>query len=352
MKKLDISDFKDTVRLGAARTGVSVKEHLPEIIFVVCTSLLVKGVVKACKVTPDFLDDYHDRMEALDMIKQAAEDGEITEKEELTETAKEYAGLSKDFFARYGVSTLLVGAAVGGYGYAIWRLKKENKELKGALADFAIGLMAYRGRVAKAVGADKEFDLFHNIKRGVEEKEYTDEKGKKKKRKEETVNDISEQVPGDHNSYFFGIGDAHHTGNKYLDRAFMIDAEMMLNRQLVGRGHGGHMRKAEVTHFMKWDKNDPYKLIANDWGWVYNKYGDYEYYKDPITGKSTDLPRIIKLTCSPEFMDEDNLIADETWVELNSYPIRPILAKMQNDILNRRADIEGSKYIATIPGVA
>ena len=100
--------------------------------------------------------------------------------------------------------------------------------------------------------------------------------------------------------------------------------------------------------FFKWLDNDIWKLEANDNGWVYNEHGKYDFYVDPISGTATNLPRIIKFVCSKEFMDPND-DCDETWVELNCYPIRPILQAQQNDILEDRRNARGGKYIcATI----
>lgn len=345
MKKLALLDnFLDTMKVGGMRTRHLLKEKSPEIIFTVSTFCIVKGVVSAYKAAPDWKNSLDDHKKRVEIIEKLYESGELSEVEESKEMVKEGWTLTEEFLRKNMKCVLYTGLGIAGYGTSFHILKDREKKWKNFAADLTLGLLAYRGRVAEHVGADKEFDLFHNIKREVVEEEYVDEKGKKRKRAVEKVVSGG-QVGGDDNSFWFGVGDVHHQGIKEYDLNFIIETEIMFNKILVGRGHGGKITREEIEQYCKWIQFDRYPFNAHNMGWIYDaNRTDYEFYRDPITGKYTKLPRIIKFTCSREFMDPDDP-TNETWVELNCYPIAPILKQMQEDLLDEVRRNHAGHYI-------
>lgn len=349
MNKLKVvSDIWSTIKLGGSRTGDLIKEKSPELIFAGATFFIVKGVVEAYKAAPEWKKEYEDHKKRVSLIHDQYEAGNLTDKEESKAMVSESWTLTKEFLAKNCKCIIYTAGGIAGYSVSHKIVRDREKKWMNLAGDLALGLMAYRGRVAEEVGTDKEFDLFHNIKRELVEEEYIDEKGKKKKRTVEKVVNGNDSVAGDDNSFWFGIGHPQHQGIKEYDLSWVIETEMMFNRILVGRGHGGKVTREEVERFGKWYDNDRYKFNAHNMGWVYDaNRTDYEYYLDPITGKKTALPRIIKFTCSKDFMNTDD-ICDETWIEFNCYPIDPILKQMQEDLLDELRRARGGKYIPIV----
>ena len=339
MKRIDISDFKNTMSRGARRCGTRAKRHLPEILFVAGTAFIFKGLYEAGKAGVKWENEYSQTHEDnLDYIEMRADQEIISEHEAIVETGKEYGYAAIDWSKCWAKSLIFTSVGIITYGAGFKILKDENRDLKNGLFDIALATAAYRGRVREYVGEDKEYDLFHNIKREIVEEEYIDENGKKKKRKVEKIVNEGEQVRGDHNSYFFGQGDDHF--NDMVSNDFFIrSSEMMFNRMLVGRGDGGKMEKDEVLRHFRWDENDSYPLEAIENGWIYlererDNY-EYPYPDDPY------LPRIVKLTTSKDF----GISTGETWVDLNCYPLKPILEKLQKAKEEERLAARNGKYI-------
>lgn len=336
MRKLN--EITSTIGNGARVTGRSVKRHLPEIIFVAAVGCIIKGVAEGYKASPEWNDCLTSHMDILDSISEKADEGEITAQEEVSQTVKEWGSITLDFLKKNGKCIFFTGAGIAAFGFDFHYLKKENRSLQKALFDSALLTAAYRGRVADFVGKEKEYDLFHNIKREMVEEEYTDENGKKKKRTVEKV-DTSEATCGDHNSFFFGEGDVHFN-DMASNVAFLSQTEEMLNRMIVGRGDYGAMTRAEIFRFFKHDNKDPFVAESQRFGCVYLKSedeaGHYEHpYADPL------LPRVVKLTTSKEFGETTG----ETWIDINCYPIDPILEKKEKALISAR---RGGKYISTI----
>lgn len=344
--KFDILDFKNTMALGFDRCKVGAKRHLPEILFVGAVAFIFDGLYEAGKAGVKWELDYnYGHEKALDDIEEELNDGQITEKEAAIETAKEYGSVAIDWTKCWAKSLIVttIGIGMAGAGFKI--LKDENRDLKNGLLDMALATAAYRGRVRDFVGEEKEFDLFHNIKRELVEEEYIDENGKKKKRKVEKIVNEDEQVRGGHNSYFFGVGDRHY--NDMLSNKFFIeDSEKMFNRMLVGRGDHGVLKKAEVLRHFHWDDSDPYPFEAEDNGWIYlenerNNENAYEYYDDCyLNGRR--IPRIVKFTTNKDF----GVTTGETYVDMNCYPVMPYLKEYQERLLKERRDANIGKYIA------
>lgn len=346
MKKFDMVDFLDTMKLGSRRTGHLVVEKLPEIIFVLSAGAVIKGVIESRKEAPEWEKEYKRHLERVNYISEQHEVGTYSDKEESKEMVKESWTLTKTFLAKNCKCIIYTGLGLVGFGVSHKLVRDSEKKWKNFAGEAVLGLMAYRGRVADVVGKDKEYDIFHNIKRELVEEEYIDENGKKKKRQVERIVNSGDQVPGDDNCVWFGAGDTHYTGIKDFDLQWVIDTEMMFNRILVGRGHGGKVTREEVERYGKsWYTNDRYKFNAHNNGWIYDaNKDDYEYYLDPITGKKTGLPRIIQFTCSRDFMDPDD-DCDETYIEFNCYPLDTILKQMQENLLDEVKRARGGKYI-------
>lgn len=337
MKFNFLNDFKDTMSLGLNRCGSGVKRHMPELLFVGGAGLIYLGVFKAGEAGVKWEEKKDEHEIELDKLQELFDDGEISEDELAKENLKEYGRTTIDFSKCWAKSLIITTVGLSAVGYGFKLLHDENRQLKDGLFDIALATAAYRGRVRDYVGEDKEYDLFHNIKRELVEEEYVDENGKKKKRKVEKIVNEGEQVRGGHNSYFFGCGDAHY--NDMLSNKFFIDdSEKMFNRMLVGRGDHGVLKKAEVLRHFRWDDHDPYPLEAEENGWIYLKEedyeGHYEYYDDGT-------PRIVKFNTSKDF----GIDTSETWVDLNCYPVAPFLKAYQEELLKDRFGKQG-KYIA------
>lgn len=346
MKKPDLNDFVSTMKVGGMRTGHLVKDKLPEIIFAVSTFCIIKGVCSARKEAPEWNEEYKRHLERVNYIEEQHEVGTYSDADETKAMVKEGWTLTNSFIKKNCRSIVYTGLGIAGYCVSHKMVRASEKRWKDFAGEAVLGMLAYRGRVAEAVGADKEYDIFHNIKKELVEEEYVDENGKKKKKQYERIINPGEQVAGDDNTVWFGAGDTHHTGLKEFDLQWMIETEMMFNRILVGRGHGGKVTREEVERYAKsWYENDRYKFNAHNNGWIFDaNRDDYEYYRDPITGEKTKLPRIIKFTCSSEFMDKDDP-CDETYVEFNCYPLDTILKQMQQDLLDEMRRARGGKYI-------
>ena len=346
MRMPNLNEFLDTMKLGGMRTGHLMKDKAPEIIFVLSTVAVIKGVIESRKEAPEWEKEYKKHLERVNYISEQHEVGTYTDAQETKEMVKEGWTLTKSFLRKNMKSIIYTGLGLTGFGVSFKLVRDSEKKWKTYACEGFLTMMAYRGRVADVVGKDKEYDIFHNIKRELVEEEYIDENGKKKKRQVERIVNPGGQVAGDDNSVWFGAGDTHYTGVKEFDLNWVIDTEMMFNRILVGRGHGGKVTREEIERYGKsWYENDRYKFNAHEMGWIYDaNRDDYEYYLDPITGKKTGLPRIIQFTCSREFMDKDD-DTDETYIEFNCYPLSPILKQMQENLLDEVRRARGGKYI-------
>lgn len=332
--------FKDTMSLGWGRTCDLAKAKSPELLLAGGIILLAGSVVMACKSTLKLQDKLDLHNEEIASIKESREIGEYTEEEEAKELTVEYGKFAFETAALYFPSVLVFGLGLGCVAGSYKILKHRNNELVRGLIDMGLATAAYRGRVAEVVGEDKEYDLFHNIKRETVEEEYIDENGKKKKRKVEKI--ISQGERGGHNSYFFGAvlggdGDFNpHFKDAASNARWMRETEIMFNRMLVGRGDKGYMTKKEVLDYFTFSKCDPfpYESLINGWIFIEDQAENYEYpYVD-----YPSIPRIIKFGVSNDFAKGREA---ETWVEFNCYPLAPILSGIEDKYTSDRLRAKG-----------
>lgn len=333
---INFGEVKDTMILGLKRCGNIVKDHSPELMLFGSGVLLIYGVKECCKATPKYLEEKEKHEKVLEGIRIMRDNGSYDEQKEAVTMASEYASFAGITVKTYIKGGMAVACAFGIACGAVGVLKAENKKLNEQLVTLGAGLLAYRGRVAEYVGEEKEYDLFHNIKRKMIEEEYTDDKGKKKTRMVEEVDDSEAIDDIDGNSFKFDSQNRLYkdmTSNVYL----IEETEKMFNKMLRGRGNGGVVDREEILRFFH--IKDGNRAASRKFGAVYeedliNEY-DYPYEDDPY------VPRIIKFTTSRDF----GVTRGDTIVDMNLKPIEPVLKRIDE---REKAKGKGSKYIATI----
>lgn len=332
---MNFSEVKDTMILGLKRCGNMVKDHSPELMLFGSGMLLIYGVKECCKATPKYLEEKEKHEKVLEGIRIMRDNGSYDDEKEAVTMAKEYISFAGTSVKTYAKGGMAVACAFGMACGAVGVLKAENKKLNEQLVTLGAGLLAYRGRVAEYVGEEKEYDIFHNIKRKMVEEEYTDDNGKKKTRMVEEVDD-SEAIEGDDgNSFRFDSSNRlfkDMNSNVYL----IEETEKMFNKMLRGRGNGGTVDREEILRFFHIKDNN--RAASRKFGAVYeedqiNNY-EYPYEDDPY------IPRIIKFTTSRDF----GVTRADTIVDMNLKPIEPILKRIDE----RERISSGGKYIATI----
>ena len=332
---MGFGEFKDTMILGLKRTGNLLKDHSSGLLLAGSGIVLIYGVKECCKATPKYLEEKEKHEKVLEGIRIMKDNGSWDDEKEAVTMAKEYASFAGISVKTYAKGGMAVACAFGMACGAVGILKHENRKLNEQIITLGAGLLAYRGRVAEYVGEGKEYDLFHNIKRKLVEEEYTDDKGKKKTRMVEEVDD-SEAIEGsDGNSFRFDS-----TNRLFKDmnsNVYLIEeTEKMFNKMLRGRGNGGTVDREEILRFFHIKDNN--RAASRKFGAVYeedqiNNY-EYPYEDDPY------IPRIIKFTTSRDF----GVTRADTIVDMNLKPIEPILKRIDQ----KERIGNGGKYIATI----
>lgn len=321
--------FIDTMKLGFKTIGNDIRVNSPELLIGAGVVAIIAGTVVGCKNTLKIKKVLEEHNEVIDDIKEYRGKGTYTEEEADRDLVVQYANTTSELIKAYAPVVALETIGIGCILYSHKIMKDRYFGALSTINGMQLAYSAYRDRVRKEVGDQKEYDLFHNIKRELIEEEYVDEDGKTKTRTKEVVVDRGSEFG--HNSYPFD-GECWGYKDMYHNKRNMDWVEHEFNFQLYNRGKEtgfATFTKKEVTDYFGWSKDDPYPTEQLTNGWIYDREedlaGKYEHYEDGV-------PRIIKLGVSPEFGTETGF----TFVDLNCYPILPGMRAYQQKIQERR----------------
>lgn len=236
-------------------TKLKVQKHSPEILLVSGLTGFVGTVVLACKATTklpevvsaheDMLNDIHeleiDRVtyehpDADSIVKHSVSDKEIQK-----EKAKVYAAIAKDYICLYGPSVslgLASGACfIGSYGIE----KKRSTALLGAYNGAMAAFETYRQRVREELGDEADERFRYGWKKEKLEGEVVDDKGKKKKTKEDILT-LDAGEPSQYARVFDqyiadGVPNPNWYNDPFFNMQFLKAQESYFNTLLNTRGY-------------------------------------------------------------------------------------------------------------------
>ena len=203
--KMNLAKVKIPVKVSRffGMTKLKVQKHSPEILLVSGLTGFVGTVILACKATTklpevvasheDMMDDIHEMDDYIGTTMPTTLDDDestghaISVKDVQKEKTRAYLTIAKDYICLYGPSVSLglasMGCVVGSYSV-------EKKRYTGALAAYNGAMTAfevYRQRVREELGDEADQRFRYGWKKEKLEGEVVDEKGKKKKTKEDIL---------------------------------------------------------------------------------------------------------------------------------------------------------------------
>lgn len=310
----------DTFKLGLNSTRLSLRKNSPDIFVGLGVVAIVAGSVVACKQTMKLKKIIEDHNDTHEMIKEyigvKTDDGdEYTEEDAKRDTVILYTQTTLKVAANYAIPVGLIGLGIGSVLYSHKLLKDRNIALLGAYNALELALKGYRERVKKEVGEEKEYDLFHNIKRETIQEVYEDENGKLQTRDVEVCH-YDEDTIRDHNCYIFGPGNPNYNPDPSVNWWFLKEQMKSLNAYLNMKGKNGFVTKGDALRFLGLKETDPYISEQASFGWINDGKTVIDVEVDPNYGKVGD--------CS-------------VMIRLNSRPIMGDLKKIENKLLGKIA---------------
>ena len=254
-----------------SKGATQVKKHLPEILLVTGTGLVVTGTVVACKNTIKAADALEDRKKDMEVIRKAKETGvtEAGESYSQEDYKKDTIAVAKrtglELVKAYGPAVALEGAGLAMIFKSHGILRENVAGLTATVASISSSYQNYRQRVREAVGEQAEDDIYRGIKREVVEVTETDENGKKKKVKKEVVN--TTQL--DQFSVFFDDSCIGFTHSPEMNKARVLALQEYCNQVLRLQGYlyladvykelGLETKNNRALHYCGWfyDPEDP-----------------------------------------------------------------------------------------------
>lgn len=225
-------------------TKLKLKKHSPEILLVSGLSGFVGTVVLACRATTKLPRMVVDHEELVNDVRELEENAFLDEGLDVDikkEKAKAYMTIAKDYICLYGPSVslgLASGACiVGSYGIE----KKRYTGLLGAYNGAMAAFETYRQRVREEFGDEADERFRYGWKKEKIESETVDEKGKKKKTKEEIMT-IDGGEPSQYARVFEhyisdGIENKNWYSDPFFNMQFLKAQEAYFNGKLNNRGY-------------------------------------------------------------------------------------------------------------------
>lgn len=161
---MKIADILSKVKVPANVRKLCLKasKHAPEILVVAGAGMIVSSTVLACKQTLKASDILYKAEEDLDTIENAievAKDGEYTETDIRNDKIKVYSRTAIDLTKTYAFPIIL---GVSGFAMMFGAhkiLRDRNATLTIAYSNLLAAYNAYRDKVVKTLGEEKEFQL-------------------------------------------------------------------------------------------------------------------------------------------------------------------------------------------------
>lgn len=238
---MNLQSMKLTLGKVAGRSGLLFKKHSPEILMVTGVVGIVTSTVMACRATlkvEAILDAHQEKKEKILEVLKKVESGEISDAEYTDKDASKDLLITKvqtgmAFVKLYGPAVTLGVASVACILGAHGIMRKRNLALVAAYKAVEQSFSDYRKRVVKELGADKDYEFKHGIRR--ETIIEMDESGKKVKSKKEVMvadpNEISQYAR------FFDESSAQWSKAPEYNLTFLKCQQNYANDLLHSRGH-------------------------------------------------------------------------------------------------------------------
>lgn len=247
--------------------GLQLKKHSPEILLVAGIAGTVASTVLACKATTKAGKILEEKNHMIEQIHTCVEREDIEytvedSKKDLTITyAQTGVKLLKLYAPAIALGTLSIVSIVAGHNI----LKKRTVALAAAYAVVDKGFKDYRKNVVSRFGEEIDKELRYNIKAKEIEVETTDEKGKKKTKKE-IVNILPEGELAQYSEYarFFDATSAHFEKDPELNLMFLRRQQDWANEVLRSRGH---LFLNEVYDMLNIQRTKAGQVV----GWIYDE---------------------------------------------------------------------------------
>ena len=292
--------FVENLGRSFSKAGLKFKKHSPEIMVVAGVIGVVGSAIMACKATTKVSGLVEETKENLDEIHNAAEKGEVvdkntgelvayTEEDSKKDLAIVYVQTGIKFAKLYGPSVLLGALSITSILASNHIMRKRNVALAAAYATVDKGFKEYRGRLVERFGKELDRELKYNIKaKEIETVEVdengapvVDENGEVKTTKQTvTTADIL------HNSDYARFFDEYCTGwtrDAEFNLLFLRQQQNYANEKLKSQGY---LFLNDVYGMLGIPKTKAGQIV----GWVYNSgdkfcdnfvdFGIYDLYNE------------------------------------------------------------------------
>lgn len=253
--------------------GLQIKKHSPEILLVAGIAGTVASTVLACKATTKVNKVLEETKTTVDIIHESTEKGHVIGREDVEYTVEDskkdltitYAQtgvkLLKLYAPAIALGTLSIVSIVAGHNI----LKKRTVALAAAYAVVDKGFKDYRKNVVSRFGQEIDKELRYNIKAKEIEVETTDEKGKKKTKKE-IVNILPEDGIPQHSEYarFFDATSGNFEKDPEYNLMFLRRQQDYANEMLRSKGH---LFLNEVYDMLDIQRTKAGQVV----GWIYDE---------------------------------------------------------------------------------
>jgi len=242
---------------GLARHILVAQKNSPKVLFVAGIAGVVGSTFLACRATLKLSEKLEDFTYDIEQVKGMKTD-EIAPAPSAFEYNKElayvYAKNTLELTKLYAPAVILGSLSIGALTTSHVTLTRRNASLTAAYSALQMSFDAYRDRVRKEVGVNKELDIRHS----VEEIDNPDGKGKLKVVGDKTYSPYAR---------FFDEGCPDWQKNPEYNRLFLKCQQTYLNDLLHARGH---VFLNEVYDRLGIERTPEGQVV----GWVANSDGD------------------------------------------------------------------------------
>lgn len=218
-----------------------VRKNSPEILMVCGIVGVIGATVMACKASTkvkDVIEEKNNKIEEIKEKHSTLEEGEsleVSEKEQTKEIAKVYVETGVEFVKLYGPSVVLGSLSIFSILSSNRIVKKRNVALAAAYKAVDTSFKEYRQRVVERFGKELDTELRFGTRQEKIETEYTDEKGKTKKKKESVT--VVDGVKVSEFAKFFDQTSSYWEKNPEYNLSFLITAQSLANDKLKRQGY-------------------------------------------------------------------------------------------------------------------
>lgn len=207
------------------------KKNSPKLMFVGGIAGVVTSAVLACRATlklNETLDEFRENLEAVKSIEPAVEDPtrDYNKEQHSRNLVYVYTHGTVKLVKLYGPAVIVGAASIAALVASHNTLSKRNASLTAAYSALQMSYDAYRERVKKEIGDEKERDLYNNVSLAERVIDGKVQKGK--------VLDDTDRSP-----YWFMFDDCNPNWTKSpeANRTFLMANQTWFNHILQIRGH-------------------------------------------------------------------------------------------------------------------